>query len=597
MNAAIIFLTFVMLASPNLGETEYEGPQTSVQPTESSPILENKDSASQTFSEEVIEKIARSTLKNLQTKIPEQWKKDSSPGMAIVVVNDKEILWLESFGYTEISKKKPVDVNTLFSLQSVSKSFTALAVLAAVEEGLLGLDTPISTYLPEFSVHSKYEEDPEDKITLRHLLSHTAGFTHIAPNYDEDLSATFEEHIKSIKHSWLKYPVGYHWAYSNLGIDLAGYILQLKSGMNFDLYLKKKVLDPLGMKESTFNQEKIANSKNRAVGHYPEVKELPVKMELIPAGGLYTNAREMALYLRFLLNNGKINGKSYISKKLMKVMCSVAFPLMNERYGYGLGIWRQGIANTYMLYHGGRGYGFTSGMVVYPELRLGVAILSNSEVNELDLLSVRMMIESDLWSEYGYGEPVPELCITPDAEALSAAHLRVKQVLGYYGSADPRIIETKDKVLGISIGDEFFPVKFFIKDGDLIGKFGKFSEFWFLPKLKDQPGTLVIKHRYWDMCNFFDYNHGPNDKPGPNKPEWNVYLGDYVRKYHGREYQQYTILKKNGHLYLNDQYGDMKCIEHEPGLFFTYNREALDFRGKVPTLGNIRLFKKSKKRP
>jgi len=77
-------------------------------------------------------------------------------------------------------------------------------VLVAVEEGLLDLDTPIKTYLPEFSVHSKYEDNPEDKITLRHLLSHTAGFTHIAPNYDEDLPLTFEEHIKSIKHSWLK---------------------------------------------------------------------------------------------------------------------------------------------------------------------------------------------------------------------------------------------------------------------------------------------------------------------------------------------------------------------------------------------------------
>ncbi len=558
-------------------------------------IKENKDSASQTFTEEEVKKAVQSILKNLQKKIPEQWKKDEIPGVAVVVVDDKKILWLESFGYTDTSKKKPIDSDTLFSIQSASKSFTSLAVLVAVEEGLLNLDAPIKTYLPEFSVHSIHEDNPEDKITLRHLLSHAAGFTHIAPNYDEDSPRTFEEHIKNITHSWLKYPVGYHFAYSNLGINLAGYILQLKSGMPFEQYLKKKVLNPLRMKKSTFDMDVITKSKNRALGHYPDVKELPVKMELIPAGGLYTNAREMAHYLRFLLNKGKINGQSLISEKLMEEMFSVAFPLKNERFGYGLGIWRQGIATTYMLYHGGRGYGFTSGMVIYPELKLGVAVLTNSEVNELDLLSVRMMIEPDLWSEYGYGEPVPEICVAPDPTALPATDLRIKQVLGRYGSADSRVIGFKDNVLGISMGDEFYPVKLFVQNGELIGKFGKFSEFWFLPRLSDRPGTLVIKHRYWDMCNFFDYNDGPNDKPGLDKPEWNIYLGDYVRKYHGKDYQEYTVLKKNGHLYLKDQYSDMKCVEYKPGLFFTCYGEALDFRGEIPTIGNIKLLEKFKK--
>jgi len=145
------------------------------------------------------------------------------------------------------------------------------------------------------------------------------------------------------------------------------------------------------------------------------------------------------------------------------------------------------------------------------------------------------------------------------------------------------------------MGDEFYPVRYFVQNGELIGKYGKFSEFWFLPRLKGQPGTLVIKHRYWDMCNFFDYNDGPNDKPGLDKPEWNVYLGDYVRKYHGKDYKKYTILKRNGNLYLKDPYGDMKCVEYEPGLFFTYYGEALDFRGNIPTLGNIKLFKKQLK--
>ena len=128
----------------------------------------------------------------------------------------------------------------------MSKSFTALGVLMAVQDGLLDLDEPVTTYLPEFTVNSPFEEHPEKKMTLRILLAHRAGFTHEAPvggNYDSR-PHTFEEHILSISDTWLRYPVGYRFSYSNLGIDLAGYILQEKAGMPFWDYIKKKVLDP-----------------------------------------------------------------------------------------------------------------------------------------------------------------------------------------------------------------------------------------------------------------------------------------------------------------------------------------------------------------
>ncbi len=104
----------------------------------------------------------------------------------------------------------PARVGTVFSVQSISKNFTAAAVLLAVQEGLLDLDTPITTYLPDFTVHGIFEDHPERKITLRMLLSHTAGFTHETPignNFDLG-SVSFEDHIKSISDTWLRFPVG-----------------------------------------------------------------------------------------------------------------------------------------------------------------------------------------------------------------------------------------------------------------------------------------------------------------------------------------------------------------------------------------------------
>src|SRR5512147_1443849 len=219
---------------------------------------------------------------------------------------------MEGFGYTAGDHKLAVTPDTLFSIQSASKNFTAAAVLVAVQDGLLDLDTPITKYLPAFTVNSRFEAHPERKITLRMLLSHRAGFTHEAPvgnNSDGD-STSFEQHVGSISQTWLRFPVGQRYSYSNLGVDLAGYILQVKSGMPFHRYAQRKVLDPIGMTASSFDMDRIRRSAQRAVGHGSI--EPPVEVPMIPAGGLYTNAREWARYVQFHLRGGKINGTPLI---------------------------------------------------------------------------------------------------------------------------------------------------------------------------------------------------------------------------------------------------------------------------------------------
>jgi CubicO group peptidase (beta-lactamase class C family) len=151
-------------------------------------------------------------------------------GAAIAVVDNKQIIWEKTFGCVDEDSSRPVDANKIFSIQSMSKSFTALAVLMAVQDGLVDPDTPIKEYLPAFKVNSLYDKYPEELITLRLLLTHRAGFAHEAPfgsNFDD--RNDFDEHIASISSTWLRYPVGYRLSYSNLGIDLTGYILQRRS--------------------------------------------------------------------------------------------------------------------------------------------------------------------------------------------------------------------------------------------------------------------------------------------------------------------------------------------------------------------------------
>jgi CubicO group peptidase (beta-lactamase class C family) len=170
-------------------------------------------------------------IAKFRQEIPQHMQQDNIPGMAIAVVDDQGILWQESFGYTDWDRQTPIAPNTIFSLQSMSKSFTATAAMFAAQDGLVDLDAPITTYLPDFHVHSIFEEHPEQKMTLRILLSHTAGFPHDTSygNNNDNSPYSFEKHIASISDTWLMFPVGTRYSYSNEGIDLAGYILQVRS--------------------------------------------------------------------------------------------------------------------------------------------------------------------------------------------------------------------------------------------------------------------------------------------------------------------------------------------------------------------------------
>ena len=305
------------------------------------------------------ESLARSTMKT-----------SGIPGMSIALVDDKGILWAEGFGYTDQSHGRPVDADTIFSIQSISKTITGTAVVEAAQKGLLYLDKPITDYLPDFTVNSVFEEHPERKITLRNLLSHTAGFTIEAPvgsNYDAD-AASFEDHIMSISDTWLRFPVGRDYGYSNLGVDLAGYILQKASGQSFQSYVDQNMTGPYGMANSTFDMVKIKKNPNRAAGNHQGYYKMPLEIPMIPSGGFYSSANDMAKFIQHHLNNSSALGEMY----------SIPFPINGQTEGYALGVGRTDKYNTWFLNHGGGSFGFIASLIWFPELKIGVVVLTNS---------------------------------------------------------------------------------------------------------------------------------------------------------------------------------------------------------------------------
>jgi len=307
--------------------------------------------------------------------IPETMRAQKIPGIAVAVVDREGILWTAGFGRTG-QGSQPATPDTLFSIQSMSKTFTATAVMIAVRDGLVDLDTPIAEYLPDFTVNSRFEERPQGKMTLRHLLTHTAGFTHEAPigNNADTRYGSFEEHVLSIQQTWLKFRVGERQSYSNLGIDLAAYILQVESGLSFEQYMKERVFDPLGMPDSSVDYAFVEDHPNRARGYYPFVKQIPVAIPMVGAGGVYTTARDLSRFVRFHLNRGTLDGLEVLEPRFIDAMYTTS--PVSEGYGLGIGIERK--HGSYDLNHGGGGFGFLTQMTWYPEYGIGCIVLTDS---------------------------------------------------------------------------------------------------------------------------------------------------------------------------------------------------------------------------
>jgi CubicO group peptidase (beta-lactamase class C family) len=372
-------------------------------------------------------------------------QEENVPGLAVAVVDDQNILWAEGFGYTDWDHRIAVTPDTLFSIQSMSKSFTATAAMFAAQDGLVDLDEPIATYLPDFHVNSIFEERPEQKITLRMLLSHTAGFVHEAPyggNYDHP-AYLFEKHIASISDTWLKFPVGTRYSYSNLGIDLAGYILQVQSGMPFIQYLQEKVLEPMEMKDTTLDVDRIRANHTRAIGHTSGIPfRPPVDFLLIPSGGVWITAADMTHYLQFHINKGALDGTCLLREDLAETMYTP--PNTPAQYAHSDSGYAQGITvgirhGARRFQHGGGGFGFNSSMIWYPELKLGMVVLANTELSDVFVVRLNDAVLDDiinkdrtLYAQRAKNEVRAEPAYLPDATG---------NIL--YDSALQKLIESK----------------------------------------------------------------------------------------------------------------------------------------------------------
>lgn len=266
---------------------------------------------------------------------------------AVLLVADKEkVLAVETVGYADVRSMMAMPADALFWIASMSKPITALALMMLVDEGKIKLDDPVEKYLPEFKGQwLAVEKDadhvllkkPRHPITVREILSHTSGLPGRGAMEQPTLDhLSLRDAARSYAMTPLLFEPGTSYLYSNPGINLAGCLIEVTSGMSYEDFLDKRLFGPLGMKDTTFwpNESQL---KRLAKSYKPGpnktgLEETPVtvfkyplsdrKRQPMPGGGLFSTAQDVGRVCQMVLNGGVYQGKRYLSDAAVKEMTS-----------------------------------------------------------------------------------------------------------------------------------------------------------------------------------------------------------------------------------------------------------------------------------
>jgi CubicO group peptidase (beta-lactamase class C family) len=310
------------------------------------------------------------------------------PGLALGIVKGHRIAYVRGFGKADESGRK-VTPRTPFVIGSLSKSFTALAIMQLVEAGKVELDAPVQRYLPWFRVA---DEKASARITVRHLLNQTSGLsTKTGRSFqgDGDTSeGALEKAVRRLDSAELTAPVGETHQYSTINYSVLGLIVQTVTGRSYESYVQTEIFEPLKMRGS-FTSEAAAVHHGLATGyHYwfgrPRAADLPYNRGLVPAGYLISSAEDMTHYLLAQLNGGRYRTASILSPPGIDELHQPAVSTPKSGTSYGMGWFVGPINGIPAIHHQGETFNFHANMVLVPQSRIGVVVLMNAQ-NSLDL--------------------------------------------------------------------------------------------------------------------------------------------------------------------------------------------------------------------
>ena len=368
----------------------------------------------------------------LKAAVQDILDEDRIPGASIALVDRDGAIWTGGVGKADVAAGVDVTADHLFRVGSIAKSITALAVMRAVEDGLLDLSTPVRELAPEVEFANRWHAT--DPVTVAMLLEHTTGFDDMRPREfahrddpDLPLAEALAYNPGSRESRWRP---GTRMSYSNTGPGFAAYILEKATGQGFEAYVQEQVLDPLGMASATFWRPEDASSMAKGYQADGTTEARWDHVIYRPSGSLSVSARDMGRYLRTMINRGAVDGVAFLAPETISRMETPTTTLAARQgfaYGYGLGN-RPWIVNGHVFHgHGGGITGFKAMSGYSSELGVGFHVAVNGS--------------SGGWRE------IPPLVAThltrgvakPEGERTTLSDAELRAATGWYQLATPRL--------------------------------------------------------------------------------------------------------------------------------------------------------------
>ena len=307
------------------------------------------------------------------------------PGLTAIVTNKDETKWTGSFGLSD--GVEPMKVENTFSICSISKLFTAVAIMQLVEDGKINLDDPIQKVLPWFDINNDFKDAPE--LTIKSILSHSSGLpresNHPYWSWPDFPFPTKQDVIDELKNQEMLYPPSKYYQYSNLGLSLLGFIVEEVTQTNFDDYVNQNILIPLSMNNTKTYMSTEDYGKNLTLG-YSSLNRNNEREKvnffnadgIAAAAGFTSNVEDLAKFARWQIDLVKSLEKNILSPETLKLMHEIHWDdkLTSVTRGLGFGVYNFDGENW--VGHGGSCPGYRSQLYINTNKELAYSVMINS---------------------------------------------------------------------------------------------------------------------------------------------------------------------------------------------------------------------------
>lgn len=347
----------------------------------------------------------------VDAKLDYELRSRKIPGISAGIVSDQTLIWSKGYGHANVAKQIVPDARTIYRVASISKLFTSTMMMILRDEGKLSLDDPLEKYVPAFRIKSPFADARPP--TFRMVAAHAAGLPREGSQerWKTLEMMTGDQLLASLAESEMLMPTMTEPKYSNLGIAMLGYTLGKVAGMPYEVFVKERILTPLGMLDSGFNHD-TAGSDQHAVGYYRENGALlPMRdwnpAGWNPAGGLHTTVADISKFMALQFSDApagaapsQILGSSTLREMHMPVNVT---PDFNSGYGIGFSISR--LNDHKLVGHSGSVPGYRTSIELVPTLKLGVITFTNTTT---DPVTINRSLLEILMPAFEHQQATPE---------------------------------------------------------------------------------------------------------------------------------------------------------------------------------------------